>query len=480
MRLTHHGAEAVRGMNVPHGPLFRPGMFGRMFPALRPFHATEQALEELGASMLEPRGLLNDVSLDNHEVPAGYTYLGQFIDHDITFDTTPLPEQRIDPQAIHNFRTPRLDLDCLYGLGPAAQPYLYTRSDPRKFRIGETQESRDQNGNEIPTSANDLPRSTDGFALIGDPRNDENLIVAQLHLAFLKFHNRVVDSLGVDFEEARRIVTWHYQYIVLHDFLARITDPDVFSDVLAHGCRHFPVTLDPFMPVEFSAAAYRLGHSMVREEYFHNRVFNPTADSLARGSLTLLFRFTGLSDNGSLMPLPSNWVIDWRRFFAFPGQPEDFQINFSRLIDPLLVPTLAQLPGVPGERNLAVRNLKRGLRLGLPSGQDVACAMGIQPLAPQEIASGPHEDIIEKHGFSTDTPLWYYVLKEAEVKGNGRRLGPVGSRIVVETFVGLLRGDPTSYLSSHPSFRPSLPSAAPGHFTMMDLLNFVGDLNPVG
>lgn len=475
-----HGADRVRGSAIPRGSLFRPGMFGRLFPSLQALQATEESLRELGAAMFEPVGQMNNPALDNPEIPAGFTYLGQFVDHDITFDTTPLPEQQIDPEAVHNFRTPKLDLDCLYGLGPEAQPYLYQRSDPRKFRLGLTRQSPDQHGSNIPSGEHDLPRSSDGFALIGDPRNDENLIVAQLHLAMLKFHNKVVDTTGADFHEARQIVTWHYQWIVLHDFVERLTEPRVLGDVLTHGPRFFRFGTDPFMPVEFSAAAYRLGHSMVRDEYFHNRVFNPTADRLGPGSLDLLFRFTGLSGDGSLVPLPSNWVIDWRRFFDFPGMPAGVEPNQSRLIDTLLARTLATLPGIPAERNLAVRNLLRGLRLGLPSGQDVAAAMGEKPLEPDQVAAGPQEDVVRRHGLDRQTPLWYYILKEAEVVANGHRLGPVGSRIVAETFVGLLQGDASSYLSAHPSFRPFLPAQEAGSFTMVDLLNFVGELNPVG
>lgn len=480
LRFPGHGASGTRGSWVPRGPLFRPGMFGRMFPNLQPLQATEQGLRELGAAMFEPDGQENNPALDNPEIPAGFTYLGQFIDHDITFDTTPLPEQQVDPEAIHNFRTPKLDLDCLYGLGPVAQPYLYQRSDQRKFRIGLTRQSPDQHGVTIPAGEHDLPRSSDGFALIGDPRNDENLIVAQLHLAFLKFHNKVVDETRGDFQQARRVVTWHYQWIVLHDFVARLTAPEVFHDVLTNGRRFFRFGLEPFMPVEFSAAAYRLGHSMVRDQYFHNRVFNPTPDSRGSASLELLFQFTGLSGGGTSVPLPSNWVIDWRRFFEFTGLPDGFARNQSRLIDPLLARTLAALPGFRDEPSLPVRNLLRGHGLGLPSGQDVAAAMGEPPLDPAEIASGPQADIVSQHGFERQTPLWFYILKEAEVRANGHRLGPVGSRIVAETFLGLLEGDPTSYINAHPSFRPELPSATPGTFTIVDLLNFVGEINPVG
>jgi hypothetical protein len=479
-KVAFHGAMDRLNYGVPQGPFFKPGMFGRMFPRLAGLTASTEALIELGSAMSEDAGQANDPALDNPTIPAGFTYLGQFVDHDVTFDTTPLPEVQTDPQAIHNFRTPKLDLDSLYGLGPDSQPYLYTRANPNLLVIGKNRPSPDQNGVNIAELPNDLARNSEGFALIGDKRNDENLLVAQLHLAMLKFHNKVVTTRNVSFNEARRIVSWHYQWIVLHDFVARLVSPAVLNDVLTNGRNFFTFEGEAFMPVEFSVAAYRLGHSMVRDEYFHNRVFNPTPDRLAPASLSLLFRFTGLSGSGGDVPVPSNWVIDWRRFFEFSGMPADFQRNQSRLLDTKLANTLANLPGMDGERRLAVRNLIRGVRMGLPSGQAVAAAMGITPLSPSEVASGSDAAIVTRHGFDKKTPLWYYILKEAEVRGGGRRLGPVGGRIVAETFVGLMDGDPNSFRSQDPTFTPDLPSATAGQFTMVDLLNFVGELNPIG
>jgi hypothetical protein len=476
------------------GSIKGDGFFNRMFPKLKGFTAPDAALEALAASMKDTQTA--DPALDNANVPSGFTYLGQFIDHDITLDLTPLSAKIDDPTMIRNFRTPGLDLDSLYGAGQGPHRFLYARNEA-KFLIGTTTASPDNDGNPIPALPNDLERSRHGVALIGDHRNDENLLVAQTHLAFVKFHNKVVDHLAAAgtapealFDEASKTVRRHYQWIVLHDFIARITLPGTISDVVTHGRHFYKFKELPFMPLEFAGAAYRLGHTMVREAYSHNRVFRP-GSNFPPGTLQLLFQFTGLSGNiggeaGPLPGLPSNWIIDWRRFYDFntPANTPKFELNLSRRLDPLLAPALHALPGfgAGAQANLAFRNLKRGVVLELPSGQDVAKFMAkkiaIAPLTPQEIATGPDGQVAKQHGFDTATPLWYYILKEAQVRGNGERLGPVGSRIVAEVFVGLLEGDKDSFLNE-PNWKPTLPAKAAGTFTMTDMLQFVGDISPI-
>jgi len=494
----YHG-KPIGDEYTPKSPFVKSGMFGRMFPGLAVLDVPDQALIALGQAMKENT---QDAAGDNQKVPSGFTYLGQFIDHDITFDPTPIPEKNVDPLRVHNFRTPKLDLDCLYGLGPAGHPFMYQRSEAGAgplFLIGRNRESKDQNGNTIPTRQNDLPRHDDnGFAMIGDPRNDENLIVAQLHLALLKFHNKVVDQLqasGLDdeklFAEVRKKVTWHYQWVALHDFLRRVIDPSVLDDVLQNGRKFYQFGDDAFIPIEFSVAAYRLGHSMVREEYDYNRVFGPGSGRLARATLGILFAFTGFSGRdiaGSVqeMPVPTNWIIDWRRFFELPrANPNSPVLNLTRTLDPFLVPALHTLPGSDQQNpkptdSLAVRNLLRGNRMQLPSGQSVAAAMRIPPLSASEIASGSDGTVVKSQGLEHQTPLWYYILKEAQIKGKGEHLGPVGSRILAEVFVGILQGDSNSFLAQNPAWRPDLPAKTAGTFTMVDLLNFVGEVNPLG
>ena len=490
-----------------------PGKFGRMFPLLDPLVVSDDALFELAETMkdtLDPASGDTTPAGDNPNIPAGYTYLGQFVDHDITLDTTPIGVQEADPLGTRNFRSPALDLDSLYGQGPAIDPFLYQR-DPvthqtnAKMLIGRAIISFDPAGGDVPALPNDLPRNQVGRALIGDERNDENLLVAQTHLLFLKFHNKVVDMLQVTkpalsgtelFDEARRIVTWHYQWIVLFDFVERLTEPGLVKKIKQQGRRFYRFTSRPYMPAEFAAAAFRLGHSMVRQIYSHNRVFRE--GGVAPGSLGLLFNFTGKSGQiignmapppppptplGPLQGLPSNWVIDWRRYFdlATIVSPPEFVLNFTRRLDPMIVPALHTLPGGAGRNgNLAFRNLRRGVILGLPSGQDVARAMGIAPLTGAEMSTGTDGAKAQALNLHLKTPLWYYILKEAKVKHDGLRLGPVGSTILAEVFLGMVHGDHDSFLWKKANWTPELPGATPGHFTMVDLLNFVGDLNPVG
>src|SRR5262245_10931967 len=226
-----------------------PGMFGRMFPTLEPLVVDDGPLQELAGAMKDPNP--GDPAGNNVKVPAGFTYLGQFVDHDITLDLTSIREKEADPNATENFRTPALDLDCVYGLGPDGSRQLYARNPPNfngkgpgpKLLIGKT-----INNGPDPTGdhRNDLPRSPEGFALIGDHRNDENLVVAQTHLAMLKFHNKICEDLktkgvpaGEIFAQARQTVTWHYQWMVLHDFVERVTEKGIVAKILDQGRRFY-------------------------------------------------------------------------------------------------------------------------------------------------------------------------------------------------------------------------------------------------
>jgi nucleoid-associated protein YgaU len=327
---------------------------------------------------------------------------------------------------------------------------------------------------------NDLPRegpSTnklhDRAARIGDPRNDENLIVSQLHLAFLKAHNRLVDQ-GRTFEDARRVLRQHYQHLVVHDFLKRIADPAIVDGVVTGGNRFYDALGEPFfLPLEFTVAGYRFGHTMVRDTYDYNLNF-PDAD------LFLLFTFTAFSGQlgGESKTLPDNWIIQWERFIA-PGGGK----NKARRFDTKLSGGLFNLQTITGQTekaelaNLAIRNLLRGYGLRMPTGQALAARMGLPVLSPAQLeaaAASEGQVHVLRHsgtpGFLERTPLWYYLLAEAR-HGGGERLGPVGSTLVAEVLVGLVRRSEDSILAT-PGWVPSLPSATAGKFELADLLRF--------
>ena len=523
--LSGHGHRPTADKTVRTGnlrsadPKFKVGRFGHMFPASlqRPPAVRDAALGKLAAAMKDeqPEGVGN-----NANIPAGYTYLGQFVDHDITLDLSALTERDRDRVGESNFRTPQLELDNLYATGPSgdASPQLFDRLNPGKFLIGSTGPGGAGDPKVKAGLPFDLPRNTQGIALIGDARNDENLLVSQTHLAFLKFHNAVFDNEGGrDFDETRRLVRWHYQWIVLHDFLTKLIDNNDLQDVLANGRRFYLPEIqsdyaEAYIPVEFSGAAYRLGHSMVREVYSHNRAFNPKAGP---STFPFLFHFTGKSGGivGALArgldqqagaalaqqlklgllfvfeQLPGDWPIDWHRFYEL-GAPKapppgaapaenNFALNHARLFDPFLIPALHELPG--GGGSLPQRNLQRGYRLELPSGQAVARHMGVRVMTKAEIIQGVDGGVLEEIGLHEATPLWYYILKEAQVLGDGgNRLGPAGSRILAEVFVGLLQTDPEAFLhkDQNPGWTPTLPAAFAGHFTMADLLRYVDQKQP--
>ncbi len=277
-------------------------------------------------------------------------------------------------------------------------------------------------------------------------------------------------------ERAARIVKWHYQWIVLNDFLPRIIDPSILYNVSTGGPRFYaPDPARPAIPLEFSGAAYRFGHSMVRERY-HVNVHFPSA------SLFDLFNF---SSSGSNLPVPSNWVLNWNRLFELDSATA---VNLSRRIDPYLAQQLHNLPGVPSPSSLASRNLIRGWAWGLPSGQTMANSMGITPLTPSQILADGSGQLykeatqVSSAGFESDTPLWYYILKEAAVLAGGVHLGPVGSTIVAEVFVALLRTDPSGYYAVDPAWTPTLPSLVGGQFTMSDMFRYLPQVavNPNG
>ncbi|HJU06542.1 MAG TPA: heme peroxidase family protein, partial [Nitrospiraceae bacterium] len=396
-----------------------------------------------------------------------------FLDHDITFDPTSSLERQQDPESISNFRTPAFELDSVYGSGRAASPHLYDQQSPGAMKLLVE---------EIPGTASlpqrfDLPRNSQNVAIIGDPRNDENLIVSQLHLAFLKFHNAVADRVqagGITnpndvFDEAQRLVRWHYQWIILHEFLPKTVGESLFQDILTKGRKIYNWHHQPFIPVEFSVAAYRFGHSQVRPGYranFKGDSSNPF--------IKFIFD-AGLPESTDPDDLrggkrATRRFIDWGTFFDLG----DGQTKPNKKIDTKLSAPLFHLPGPGTPQSLAQRNLLRHLTFSLPSGQRVAKAMSEEPLPPDDLSD------LKPVGLENKTPLWFYILREADVKGDGKRLGPVGGRIVAEVFIGLLQGDKMSYLNQDPDWEPTLPTAGSAQdFKMADLLRFAGVVHPI-
>lgn len=433
------------------------GKYGRMFPDLPSPQTDEAILLTLGksGSVMDAASRPDDTgaSTDNPRVPAGWTFFGQFIAHDITADRS-LLLHHARLKELRNFRTPRLDLESLYAAGPTGSPYLYDLDDADKFLLG----INDQGEME------DLPRNRQGRALLGDPRDDVHLIISQLHLAFLKFHNAVVGYLraqGVPvadvFSQAQRLVRWHYQWIVVHEFLPLTVGEDLVRELLSTGMKFYTYPDEPYIPVEFADAAYRYGHSQVRSLYTLN----------SGGATGQVF-----PDCAGTCPVPHDRAIDWAYFFDVDNKRPP---QASKRIDTLLAHSLIDLPTsvvgnteIPEQHSLAYRDLVRGEALDLPSGEAIARAMGVAPLSQDEVG-------LWTMGWKSETPLWYYILKESEVRHGGERLGDVGGRIVAEVLLGLIDGDPSSYRNAEAEWRPELPGSLVGNFTMADLLHYAGE-----
>jgi hypothetical protein len=448
---TVTGAPCLAPSRTIDAPL-SPHAYGRLFPELPSLIADEARLWALGsAGGLCDSGPIVDAEGgdDARDVAAGWPFFGQMIAHDITADRS-LPAHQADAATLRNARNAAIDLEFLYGDGPTGNPFLYDRNDPAKLLPG---------SNDAGQPA-DLPRNAQGIALIGDPRNDSHVVISQLHVAMLTFHNAVVDWLRARnvpetdvFEEARRLVRWHYQWVVLHDFLPRLIGERLTATLLMHGPRFFVGEVAQAIPLEFADAAYRYGHSQIRHRYQLNASSQP---------IPLFPDLVGFD------PVPAARTIDWRFFFDLPGQPP---AQRAKKIDGRLTRSLIELPPaltgdveVEAYHSLAVRDLQRGQGLGLPSGEAVARRMGEQPLTPDEVG-------LAAGGWRGETPLWFYILREADVRCDGERLGPVGGRIVGEVLLTLVERDPDSFLTT-PGWTPSLPTAQPGHFGLADLLIF--------
>jgi hypothetical protein len=543
-----HGAE-LRGMDLATQSPTTEGRFGFMFKNQPPHPASDLLLKDLGLTMEEQPVISGTVTKDDNDrfnenpnpaLTSGFTFVGQFVDHDITFDTTPLDQQQADPNATTNFRTPRYDLDAIYGLGPNQNPQLYDPNDRDKFLIEKRPYSTIRNDSlQTPGVVYDVPRDASGKAIIADPRNDQTLIILQMHVAMQMFHNRLVDyvrSLMVPraavFESARRLARWHYQWMVTHDFLPAIVGKamadSVYKEVLTGvpiiNIKYYKPTNPlgrPFIPVEFAVAAYRFGHSITRPRYTvqdyvavkvdpntGEKVVDPVTGEYVY--VTVEVKGVPLFEpqpgdnnlNGSRL-LPARLRIQWSKFFNQAGKSPTArpvrQFDAS-LANPLFQLPLSVQPDTNSPSLLSQRNLLRGRKMGLPSGQQVARLMGVTPLSNAQLSQNHRIQVtvpivgnvvnvereydeenaslkgtLAKLEFAGEAPLWFYILKEAELVGKGRQLGPVGGRIVAEVLVGLLQKDLNSYLYLNAAWKPAPPIApARGQFTMADLLKYAG------
>ena len=442
-------------------------------------------------SVADPKDPKDGPDTEESGFPAAYTYFGQFIDHDLTFDPASSLQRQNDPDALVDYRTPRFDLDNIYGRGTDDQPYLYN-GDGTTFSLGPP-----LGGAAANPHAKDLPRSsaTPQRAIIGDPRNDENVIVSQFQGLMHRFHNSVArDNPTWNFDRVQREVRFHYQWVVLHDFLPTIVHPDVLHHVLPprkHGgpiephLEFYKPKNEAFIPLEFSVAAYRFGHSMVRPGYR----LSETVPPLSIFSMDPRRALTGFRK------FPDNWAIDWNLFIDLvPRDPDSIErTQLAYKIDTSIVDPLGNLPpSIAGDPppSLAQRNLLRGHRMRLASGQAIARAMGLVPLTDDKIVIGKFTgdpadiigtiDTIAGGIFAGNTPLWTYVLAETmpidvplkttkgDKKITSRKLGPVGGRLVAETMVGLLVHDSSSFVSQDPLWKPAL--AVDGRFGLRELI----------
>ncbi|HSI79308.1 MAG TPA: heme peroxidase family protein [Solirubrobacterales bacterium] len=479
-----------------------PFRFSRIGPSGVGHQLSESSLERLGKEMISAGGA-------PARIPAGFTYLGQFVDHDLTFDRTKVMlGENISPADLVQGRSPSLDLDSLYGAGPNdPSSARFYEDDGVHLRMGKTRAADGiaaKDGFDLPRGAGNTATKK-RRAIIPDPRNDENLAVAQTHLAMIRFHNRVVDSLpasvpdGKRFARARGVVTRHYQWMLRTDYLPRICAPGVVNGVFNAGRKAFEVGAPPIsvptMPVEFSVASFRVGHSMIRRNYNWNRIFDN-----GLGTLDFLFLFSaGSGDLGGDTRLPSNWIADFRRLYDFgeAGRANlvvpPAKFNRAMRIDTRLVNPLRNLPGFPAkDANLAVRNLRRGRMVKLATGQQMvrflrSRGVNVTRLSRAQIRDGRQGvgldglTTSQRDALLRDTPLWFYILREAEF--NGGRLKGVGARVVAESFHRAIEGSRASIVRD-PTWRPNLgPNKKT--FRMVDLLLFAfegkkGLLAPVG
>ncbi|KAJ3269098.1 hypothetical protein HDV01_001871 [Terramyces sp. JEL0728] len=449
---------------------------------------------------------------ENPTMTAGFTTFGQFLDHDITFDARSVINADADPFNTLNFRTAAFDLDSVYGSGPVNSPQFYTNSSKYiKFIVPQMKGSAAVSRHGF--QRYDVPRTSAYRAIIADPRNDEHITLNQLHVAFLKFHNAVTDIIVADpsyksilsdpykvFYYAKQTVTWHYQYIIIHEFLPITVGQSVVTDIMKNGLKYYDPRTNPSfrkdigngkmiasLPIEFSSAAYRFGHSQVRPSYTVNFGAVNELDLILFDDTIPLSTMNPNDMRGGT--IGARRFIDWQTFFTFPTALQSGIVATNNMaINTVISTPLFHLPksapaagncngpqippGLPcdGVQSLASRNLARQVNYAIPSGQDIAAAMGLAGITVTPLKS---------LGLDKSSPLWFYCLYEAQTLKSGQQLGPVCGRIIAEVFFGLLYFDQSSYLVKNPNFVPNLKSIIAGTFTIPDLLILANVVTPL-
>jgi len=426
-------------------------------------------------------------------LPALYTYLGQIVAHDLTRS-----EAGSDLSNPVNLRTHALDFDSLFGPVDGNLVPIEPLLGGGGLCLGSTT---------LPGRFRDLPRNAEGVACIADSRNDHNLVLAQLVVMLIRFHHCVgVLCNPPDLEAHKQITRRHLQSIVLHEYANHLVDRDIIQDVLASGRAVVRpnTTAEPFrVSIEFAAAIFRFGHSMVRPVYDLNireraKILGEIFDNTEPGGAI----------NSNLPRLRDDWAIDWDVFQAQDGGI----LQEAEPVDHRLTGQLSEIPkwmvreppsGVDLKKySLAEITLLRGQSVSLRSAQsvlrDVADAVAARPvphgnplppvvsaLDPAQIASVGHgeladllEDDSQGPPFASQTPLWLYTLCEAAIApGRGGALGPLAGRVVYETLHAAVQACPGSIVTDAGTFEffvhPSLRHQSADTFSFSDLFAVV-------
>ena len=381
----------------------------------------------------------------NYNIPAGYTFFGQFVAHDLSFN---LDKFIIDKNInSNNYRTPHFDLDNLYG--PKDNKYLYSNN---KFIINKK---------------HDLNRNKDGIAIIPDSRNDENYVVAQLHLLFQLFHNKLVNKYKKEnvenvFEYVKKEVTFYYQWIIVNDFLPKLIDNSILDSIFKYGTKFFDSKKsNNCIPIEFSVAAFRYGHFTVRDEYLISNDYKMNQNDI--------HKFT----KGCL----PNLIIDWNNFFhvtdtTVPQPSKSIDTNISKNLQNMVhINTPKDFPY--NKNNLLLRNLLRSQQQCIASGQDIAKLMGLNPIPIELLRKYDINKGLEDNNLIDNTPLLLYILMESKIYKNGEQLTGVGGILVAEVILSFLFNDPNSYFNSSEKWFPCLPSKEEGQFLFGDLIRYI-------